>query len=232
LARDEVTQQAGGTQIFGGFPQKYQETLVERAAKVDRLTVSLSGQGASDDATKAYYESHKDEFAEACVSHILVASKERADQVKAKLARGEDFAAVARTDSADTLSAPQGGDLGCKITPESFAVPPFIEAMMRQPIDQVGEPVQSQYGFHLIKVRSRTVPPFEEAVGRAREKVVAANKAKLQEWINATVAKAKITVNPKYGTFDAKTLTVTPPAAPSTTVGTSPPGSGIQPLRP
>ena len=232
-ARTEVAQQAGGEEILTGFPAAYQDTLVDRAAKVGRLTVSLSGQTDTDDAAKGYYDSHRDEFTEACVSHILLSTKDRADQVRGRLANGEDFAAVARTDSQDNLSASQGGDLGCKINSDSFAVPEFIKAMLTQPVNEVGAPVQTQYGFHLIKVRSRSVPPFDQVKDRARERVLIASKTKLQEWINTTVAKAKIEVNPKYGTFDKQTLAVKPPATTtSSPAGTSPPASGIQPLRP
>lgn len=230
-ARTEVATQAGGEDIFTAFPPEYQATLIDRAAKVDRLTLALAGPTAGDEAVKAYYDTHKDEFTEACVSHILVTTKEKADQVKAKIAAGADFASVARTDSRDTGSAAQGGDLGCKINSESFAVPEFIKAMLTQPIDAVGDPVQTTYGFHLIKVRSRTVPPFEQVADRAREKLVNASKTKLRDWINTTVAKAKIVVNPRYGTFNKQTYAVDPPV-PTTTVAptTAPPPSGIVPL--
>jgi len=230
-ARTEVATQAGGEDIFKGFPQAYQDTLVDRAAKVDRLTLALAGPTSGDDAAKAYYDAHKDQFTEACVSHILVTTKEKADEVKKKIAGGADFASVARTDSRDTGSAPQGGDLGCKINADTFNVPQFIQAVATQPINQVGDPVQTQYGFHLILVRSRSVPPFEQVADRAREKLVQASKAKLQEWINGAVANAKIVVNGKYGTFNKQTYAVDPPATTTSAAPTTaPPPSGIVPL--
>ena len=230
-ARADVAQQAGGEDILNGFPKAYQDTLTERAAKVSRLTLSLSGAQGGDDAAKAYYEAHKDEFTEACVSHILLTTKEKADQLKAKIAAGTDFATVARSDSRDTSSATQGGDLGCKINADSFAVPEFIKAMLTQPIGQVGDPVQTKFGFHLILVRSRTVPPYDQVADRARDKVVTANKQRLQEWINSTVANAKIQVNPKYGTFNKQSYAVDPPVTTTvpTTTTTIP---GIVPLQP
>lgn len=232
-ARTAVTQQAGGEEILNGFPEDYRNTLIERAAKVDVLTVSLAGQAATDEAARTYYEANKDEFTEACVSHILLGSREKADQVKGRVTGGEDFAAVARTDSLDTQSSSKGGDLGCDINSDTFDAPPFTSAVLTQPVGQVGDIVQTQAGFHLILVRSRSVPPLEKVGARAREKVVTANKAKLQEWINTAVAEAKIEVNPKYGTFDKTSLAVVPPVAPTTTVSPEqPPQSGIQPLRP
>ncbi len=231
-ARAVVTEQAGGQRILDAFPPEYQDLLVERAARVDALTVSLSGQDATDEAARNFYEGNKDQFTEACVSHILVGTRERADQLRGRIQGGEDFGAVAGAESLDNQTRAKGGDLGCEITADTFNAPPFTAAMMSQPVGQVGEPVQTQAGFHLVLVRSRDVPPFDEVAPRAREKVVMASKAKLQEWINKAVAEAKISVNPKYGTFDKTTLAVVPPVAPSTTQATAPPGSGIQPLRP
>ena len=230
-ARDEVAQQAGGADILNAFPKDYQDELVQRAAKVDALTVSLAGQPAGDEAARAYYDAHKDEFTNACVSHILVSTKEKADQLKARIAGGEDFGAVAKAESQDSTSAAQGGDLGCDINADTISVSQFVNAVQTLPIGVVSDPVQTQFGYHLILVRSRTIPPFDQVVDRARDKVVIASKSKLQQWINTAVSTAKITVNPRYGTFDKQQLLVVPPAAPtSAPPSTSPPASGIQPL--
>jgi parvulin-like peptidyl-prolyl isomerase len=230
-ARTEVAQQAGGEEILGGFPKEYQDQLVERAAKVDALTVSLAGQNSGDAAAKAYYDAHKDEFTQACVSHILVAAKDKADQLKGRLAAGEDFGAMAKAESKDSQSAAQNGNLGCEISATTINSAEFVNAVMTQPLNEVGDPVQTTAGWHLIKVTSRTIPPFDKVSAEAHEKVVVASRAKLQEWIEGAVNKAKITVNPKYGKFDKQNLTVVPPEAP-TTVASTPPQSGIQPLKP
>ena len=233
-ARSAVATQAGGEEIFGAFSKEYQDKLVERAAKVDALTVALTGQKATEDAAREYYDAHKDEFNEACVSHILVANKETADQLKARIDGGEDFGAVAKSSSRDAQSAAQNGDLGCNINADTYAgAPELVNAIFTQPVGTVGPPVQTQFGFHLVLVRSRAVPAYDQAAPQAREKIVAAGQAKLQEWIQSAVADAKIAVNPKYGTFDKQGLKVVPPVAPTTTTPAStPPQSGIQPLRP
>ena len=67
----------------------------------------------------AFYEENKATFdTYACVSHILVADKAKADDLAARIGRGEDFAALARAESTDNQgegggSAAKGGDLGC-----------------------------------------------------------------------------------------------------------------------
>ena len=230
-ARVEVAKQAGGEEILGAFPKDYQEKLVERAARVSALTVALAGQDSGEAAAKAYYDANKQEFTQACVSHILVTAKEKADELKGRLAAGEDFGAVARANSQDSLSATQNGSLGCDISSDTVAAPEFINAVMSQPVNEVGGPVQTSFGFHLIKVTSRSIPPFEKVSAQAHEKVVTASQGRFLEWIRGAVDRAKIEVDPRYGRFDKENLTVVPPEAP-TTVPSTPPGSGIQPLKP
>lgn len=229
-ARAGVIEQLQGDDVLNAFPKTYQEQLIRRQAQLDLLTLSLNGiTGSPDDAAKAYYEAHKDEFASACVSHILVADKAKADDIKGRLSRGEDFAAVARVESSDTQSAAKGGELGCDITQNTGFVPEFLSAIFSQPVGQVGDPVKTQFGYHLIKVTSKVVPPFDQAKTSAREKLTTGGQEKLLTWLQETVTKTKIEINPKYGTFDKNGASpgVVPPAkpagaTPSTVRGVSP----------
>jgi parvulin-like peptidyl-prolyl isomerase len=216
-ARASAANRVGGDDIFNSFPKAYQDLLARRSAELTVLSFALLDQGSPDQAAKAYYDAHPDEFAQVCVSHILVGSKEEADQVKGRLDAGEDFATVAKAVSKDTGSAPQGGELGC-FGRENQLVPEFAQAMFAQPVDQVGAPVQTQFGFHLIKVRSHTVPPYDQVVGQVRDKASASAQDKLESWVDGVITKAKITVNPKYGRFDKKGAQsrVVPPQAPTT----------------
>ena len=231
-ARTTVIEQIQGEDVFNAFPKDYQEELVRRQAQLDLLTLSLNGQsGSADDAARAYYDTHRDEFAMACVSHILVATQEKADDVRARVGRGEDYAAVARTESSDTQSAMKGGELGCDITQATGFVPEFLLAVFSQPVGEVGAPVKTQFGFHLIKVTSRDVAPFDKAKDQARAKLAETGQEKLLTWLQETVAKANIEINPRYGTFDKEGASpgVVPPARPAdatpTTVG------GVSPRR-
>jgi parvulin-like peptidyl-prolyl isomerase len=90
-------------------------------------------------------------------------------------------------------------------------------------VGEVGNPVKTQFGFHLIKVTSRTVPPYEEAKDAVREKMTVGGQEKLLTWLQETVTKAKIEVNPKYGTFDKEgdSPGVVPPERPADTTPTT-----------
>ncbi len=228
-ARAAVVEQLQGEDVFKDFPKPYQDELIRRQARLDLLTLSLNGQtGSPEEAARAYYDSHKEEFAKACVSHILVPTQEKADEVKARLGRGDDFATVARAESQDAQSAAQGGELGCDITQETGFVPEFLLAVFNQPVGEVGAPVRTQFGFHLIKVTSRNVPPYDQVKDDARGRLATPGQEKLLTWLQETVTNAKIEVNPKYGTFNKEGASpgVVPPARPAdtteTTVGISP----------
>ena len=96
------------------------------------------------------------------VRHILIKTNELIDdseakkrilELKARIADGDDFATLARTHSDDKGSALKGGELGC-VEPGSL-VKPFEEAMNKLTVNQISEPVQSQFGWHLIQVLDR-----------------------------------------------------------------------------
>ncbi len=223
-ARATVIEQIQGEDVFQDFPKSYQDELIRRQAQLDLLTLSLNGvEGSSEEAARKYYDTHKDEFASSCVSHILVNDQGRADDVRARIAGGQDFAAVARAESQDTQSAQKGGELGCNISQSTGFVPEFMLAVSTQPVGEVGAPVKTQFGFHIIKVTSRQTPPFEEVEDQARQRLAANGQEKLLTWLQETIAKADIQINPKYGTFNKEGASpgVVPPARPadaSTTV--------------
>ena len=79
--------------------------------------------------------------------------KTRMDQLRERIAQGEDFAVLARAHSQDPGSGSQGGDLGW-ITPGQM-VPEFEQVMDELEIQEVSQPVQSRFGWHLIQVLDR-----------------------------------------------------------------------------
>lgn len=84
--------------------------------------------------------------------HILVESKEEADDIHARLMDGEDFEELAKEHSTDG-SAEQGGDLG--IFGRGRMVEPFEEAVFSMEVDEISEPVESEFGFHIIKLEEK-----------------------------------------------------------------------------
>jgi peptidyl-prolyl cis-trans isomerase C len=109
--------------------------------------------------------------------HILVDSKDKARELYEKIAHGSDFAQLAKEHSKDPGSKDQGGELG--YFTRGQMVPQFEEVAFKLKKGEVGQPFESQFGWHIVRVddrRQRSAPAFEAV----KERVVAAmihNKA-------------------------------------------------------
>jgi foldase protein PrsA len=154
----------------------------------------------------------------ACVSHVLVETEAEADDVMTRLDDGEDFGEIATEVSTDTGSAANAGALPCG-SPDGY-VEPFRDAVLDATIGEVyPEPVESQFGFHVILVTELTepteadLPTDEELAENIREASVA---AEVQEWFNGIMEAAEVTVNEEYGTWQSSPPAVIPPSQSST----------------
>lgn len=91
--------------------------------------------------------------------HILVKDEATAKAVEDRLAKGEDFATVAKEVSTDTGSATKGGDLGW--FGKGAMVPEFEAAAFSQKVGEIGQPVKSQFGYHIIQVLAHENVPLD-----------------------------------------------------------------------
>ena len=85
--------------------------------------------------------------------HILVETEEEANNVIERLEAGEDFAALAAELSKDPGSAANGGDLG--FVPKGSFVPAVDEAAFTLPVGEISQPIETQFGWHIIEVLER-----------------------------------------------------------------------------
>jgi peptidyl-prolyl cis-trans isomerase C len=103
--------------------------------------------------------------------HILVATEDEAKAALKRVKGGEDFAKVADAISKDPGS--QGGDLGW-FTKDRM-VPEFADAAFKLDKGQISDPVQSQFGWHVIKLeekRTKSFPDFEQVKDQVKSYVV------------------------------------------------------------
>lgn len=104
-------------------------------------------------------------------SHILVEAKENAQAIADEVRGGGDFAEIARRESTGP-SATSGGDLG--FFEKGQMVPTFAEAAFALEIDEVSDPVQTQFGWHVIKLTDRrqaSPPTLDEVRGELTEQL-------------------------------------------------------------
>jgi parvulin-like peptidyl-prolyl isomerase len=181
--------------------------------EVARVVVS---QGIPDQELMQEYEDRLTEFTQVHVAHILVADAALAERLAGQ-ATPQNFAALAQEHSTDTGSAEEGGDLGLR--PASEFVEPFNSATLDIPVGEVGGPIQTEFGYHIIYVKERTATPFEQA----REQLVGEfGQEFFTSWLLARVRRADVLVNPRYGVFNAKSGEVVERTATTPLPDTSP----------
>jgi foldase protein PrsA len=209
-----------GQALLDGFDDDYRTYLVDRETDFFALQSDLSGIpcGAEVEAgdVEAYFEEHEAELAveTACASHILVETLDEANEIAGLLEGGADFAALAGERSIDPGSAVEGGELGCG--PAGRFVPAFDEAVFAQPVGEVGDPVETDFGFHLILVTERSVPTFDDVrddveAALVQERQQAAQQA-FFDWFNEALATTEVEIDPRYGTWDASIGDIVRPA--------------------
>jgi peptidyl-prolyl cis-trans isomerase C len=106
--------------------------------------------------------------------HILVKTKEEADAIVKKLDAGEDFQKLANENTKDPSGKTNGGDLG--FFGPGQMVPEFEKAAMALEVGKyTKEPVQTQFGWHIIKLedkRQQQPPAFDQVKDQAKSAVI------------------------------------------------------------
>lgn len=175
----------------------------------------------SDQEIEQYYNEHKDEFEEVRARHILVSTRapeevenphekpgkdqkkpaprkaltkeeaqKKAQSILDRIRKGEDFAKLAQENSDDPGSKANGGDM--PFFTKGEMVPEFDQAAFSMSPGQVSELVETQFGYHIIRVEEKRTSALDE---KAREKI----KGKLEQEafekkIDEIVSKARLEI--------------------------------------
>ncbi len=168
-----------------------------------RLMEELVGDDeVTDEEINEYYEQNAGQFEEQAAvraSHILFDpdDKATAEQVLAEVNAGGDFAELATEHSKDPGSAAQGGDLGWSDPARPF-VPEFQNALEALSVGEVSELVETEFGWHIIKVeekRDERKKPLDEVADQIEEQVLQQrNITAYQEFLAEVRADAEIEI--------------------------------------
>ncbi len=203
-----------------GVTEDFLAKIAEQSAVDVAMREALAGEAA--DPTQEEIDAERALAAaaltSACVSHILVATEDEANDVMSRLEAGEEFGAIATEVSTDTGSAANNGELPCG-SPDGY-VEPFRVAVLDATVGEVyPTPVESQFGFHVILVTELTepaeadLPTDEELADNVRQAAVA---AEVQTWFNEIMESAEVTVSEEFGTWQALPPSVIPPTTGTT----------------
>lgn len=159
----------------------------------------LDAVNIDENDLKEHYFLNKENYKTAqtvTARHILLDSKKKADEVKAKIDEGMSFEDAAKEYSLCS-TAQDGGNLGT--FPMGTMVPELEKAAFDLKIGEVSNPVKSYYGYHIVKVEKKgggEVRPFEQVRNIIKEKVVKEKKdIKYDELIKELEKKYNLTYN-------------------------------------
>lgn len=131
-----------------------QQGIASEAAFEEQLRMQLLQQEALADGVEVTDEEIEEQYNrminEVQASHILVEDEELANELYERATNGEDFAALAEEYSTDSGSAAEGGSVG--YFSRGQMVPAFEDKAYELEIGEISEPVQSDFGFHIIYV--------------------------------------------------------------------------------
>ncbi|GAC1597112.1 MAG: hypothetical protein NVS3B21_21430 [Acidimicrobiales bacterium] len=218
--------------VYPNFNAWFRHLFDTRQAETDALRKALGTTSVDDGAIQKYYDDNPTLFiSNQCVSHILVKSKEQAVALRSQIVGGADFATLAKANSTDPGSGAKGGELGCA-KPGGF-VKEFEAVADTIALNQLSDPVQTQFGFHLIKVTERTKLPLTDQLKTAiRQRLQQQSDNPLNNFFQESAKHLKVMVNPAYGSWDAQQLQVVPPKTPGANSGKpvpAPPVDGSAP---
>ncbi len=175
---------ATSTASLGDFVKERQKDANMSLSDYKRLIIkpALARQRARE-VLEAKTPTHGEEIH---AYHILLPTQAAAQDARKRVVdQGEDFQIVAQQLSTDTTTQPTGGDLG--YIPHGIMPKPFEDAAFALPVNGVSQPVQTEFGWHIIKVTDHVADrEFEDAVFRQlRDK-------QFSDWLAAETAKAKL----------------------------------------
>lgn len=173
-----------------GIPQDPQTIALLNLTRMSALEQSFSQRFAKDNKpTDAELQAAQLSHSEYHVEHILVSSQDAAAKIIDELNKGAKFEDLAKKESTDTKD--EGGDLGWQTT-DRMAKPLADAIIALKPGEYTRVPVQSQYGWHVIKVvetRPLTPQAFDAAKARVAESVLI---GKFTAYVTGLLAKAQI----------------------------------------
>jgi peptidyl-prolyl cis-trans isomerase D len=145
------------------YSQNQQEFRAPERVKVRHILVSAGKPGEKPDQA------------------AIDAARAKAADILKQIKAGGDFAELAKKYSQDPGSAAQGGELGWQDNPAAF-VPGFSKVAFSQNAGQISDPVQTEFGFHIIQTEDKKpagVKPFAEVKDQIERNLKSANVNKI-----------------------------------------------------
>ena len=188
-------------QYFSGSKAEYEKNLETQGLTNEQVRKEIENQLISEKiyermtedvkVTDAdigkYYKDHQKDYKvpeTREVRHILVAKKAKADSLRAQLADGANFAALAKKNSLDTGSKASGGKITAR---RGETVPQFDKAAFELKKGEISQPIKTQFGYHIIEaigdVKPATTTPLKDVKEQIRQQLLQERRQKaIADW--------------------------------------------------
>ncbi|MDX6153426.1 peptidylprolyl isomerase [Marinococcus sp. PL1-022] len=169
----------------------------EQYVKPQLVVEELGSQDVevTEEEMKNYYDENKEEVVQVEASHILVESEKEANEIIKELEGGADFAELAKEKSIDTASGESGGELGYFGKGEMTEA--FEKAAFDMEVDSISEePVETEHGFHVIKVTGKK-DSYDELKDDIKQTLKTEEQKDGQQVLNEIMQEADINVEDK-----------------------------------
>jgi parvulin-like peptidyl-prolyl isomerase len=187
-----------------GFTEKSLRTYYERNMTLQALYTQVTQDVTVDEAQiQAYYDGNSDLFTvsqKVKTKNIVVDTEDEAREIIRELDGGSDFAELAKTKSSDASAKDNGGDIP-EFDVDGPYVQPYKDAAfaLNEPGDYTKEPVQSEFGYHVILLEDKTpsrARSLEEVREEIRNNLLAERKqAVFEEYLAQVIDEANIQIN-------------------------------------
>lgn len=158
----------------------------------------------TEEELRQLYDERADQYQQANVSHILVQDEAEAQAIIDLLEQGRSFEELAEERSIDEGSAVAGGTLGTR--PRGAYVGPFDEAVWNAEEGEIVGPVETQFGYHIIRVNEFVNRTFEDVKDELREEVVGRRiDQAFQQLVTDVFTGAEVEVDSRFGRWDPAT---------------------------
>ena len=211
--------QASGAQLVAHLPPGFALDQVRYLADEEQLAAAVAHVDLGRAALQLYYFTHSSQFAQTCLSDIEVTSQAQAQSIRAAIASGSaSFSNEAKQSSLDTQTAQSGGVVTPCFTSSQLQSSMVLSSVPTLATGEVSQPVQAATSsgstvWLLLQVTSRPEVPFSSATSHIRLSLLSAQSAKISAEFNKLTSGARVTVDPRYGSWN-RLQGILPPAPP------------------
>ncbi len=189
---------------------------------LQQVSQAVTADDVGEAALRKQYEQQLADFTVVEADHILVKTRAEAEDVYRQVTQPgstrQDFLALAKRTSIDPSAKQNSGALPKQAA--SKYVKPFADAVLKLQPGEISRPVQSSFGWHVIRLQSKTVTSFEDAKPQL---LSSATPNAFSDWIRTQIESEGLVVDPAYGRYDMQMLRVVRISStdPSATAGPS-----------